>query len=106
MKIHLLHDWGLWSPAHMANGELELRQYRHCQVCAKLDHRMIGKMSSGRFDAEIADCNRTEALSLLPPTKSPLHDLVWQIARSQELQREHLCRVEELAQAIKAAAGL
>jgi hypothetical protein len=62
MKIHLLHDWGLWSPPHPVESGLAYRQFRTCKACALIDFRTAGYYHTGRYDLEIADCNRTETL--------------------------------------------
>jgi hypothetical protein len=63
MKFHIFHDDGLWSPPHsISEVSLELRQYSTCKACGRIRFRTIGMRAKGRFDAEIADCNRTETL--------------------------------------------
>lgn len=87
MKLHILHDDGLWSPPHpISTGSLELRQYSTCKLCGRIRHRTIGLAAQGRFDVEIANGNRTETLSALPADGS--------------VQR-HLLHVEERVHAIE-----
>lgn len=63
MKLHIFHDDGLWSPPHAINSaSLELRQYATCKLCGRIRYRTIGLAAHGRFDAELADCNRSETL--------------------------------------------
>jgi hypothetical protein len=70
MKLHILHDDGLWSPPHPISGSsLELRQYSTCKACGRIRFRTIGLYAQGRFDAEIADCNRSETLQATATTE-------------------------------------